>query len=201
MRSKAQSGLLVISILLAGCLPVSPDTRFYSLDMQPLVGPPRAPEQALALGLGPILLPDILQRSEIVTLDPGGQLLLAEFDQWGGDLGAAILRGMQAQLRAQFPRARIYAHPWTAYQEVRYQVRVDILQLIGTLGGATRLQGSWSLIGHPERREQLHRRFDFSDRAEAAGYPALVDAYGRMITALGQQIAQVIAASPAMATQ
>ena len=184
--------------LLSGCVSFgfsSPETRFYVLDASPGEPLPKGPAAAVsfAVGLGPVNLPDVLNRPQIVTRGADHRLVLGEFDQWGGSLDDDIARTIARHMLARFEPAQIYLHPWPAYRKPAYQVRVDVLRLEGSLGGATYLEGTWSLVSHPGRREVAFERFRFADQAAGPGYPDLVAAYSRLVDQLGRQIVEHIA--------
>ncbi len=184
--------------VLSGCVSFgfsSPETRFYVLEADPGEPLPRDPAARVpfAVGLGPVNLPDILNRPQIVTRGEDHRLVLGEFDQWGGSLDTNMARLIARRMLTGFEPAQIYLHPWPAYRKPDYQVRIDVLRMEGSLGGATVLEGTWSLVRHPERREVAFERFRFADQAAGPGYAELVASYSRLVDRLGGQIVAHIA--------
>jgi len=80
--------LIVLSLILAGCAK-TPPSRFYTLS--PLSGSEakagaEKEDHDLTIGVGPITLPDHLDRPQIVTRESSNVIELAEFDRWAGSL-------------------------------------------------------------------------------------------------------------------
>lgn len=187
--------LLVSSLMLAGCAGgISPVTRFYTLEAPPAAAYAPLPVPAgLSIGLGPIELPDLLNRPQIVSRDDGNRVEIGSFDNWAGSLQDNMARLMIQQLMVQLNTTRIATYPWPRYREVDYQIRLDVLRFDGVLGGATALKGLWTLVDGKGRRELDTGAFAFEDRAESGEYAGLVAALGRMTARLTDQLAHVLA--------
>ena len=82
---------------LAACTRTRP-TMFYTL-VTP-AGPPKArrPGKGLVVGLGPITLPQYLDRPDIVTREGANQMRLAEFHQWAQPLEPMLTQIMAEDL-------------------------------------------------------------------------------------------------------
>ncbi len=99
-----QRGLLAtlcaLLITLGGCAG-TPNSRFYLLE--PLTGAP-GPEgtvpldRAISIGLGPVTLPEYLDRPQIVTRTDRNTVLLAEFDRWAEPLSGNVSRTLAENL-------------------------------------------------------------------------------------------------------
>ena len=79
-------GVIFILIIIGGCAS-TPPSRFYVLS--PLQGDHRqakADDTCAAISVGPVELPDYVDRSQIVTRISPNKLYLAEFDQWAEPL-------------------------------------------------------------------------------------------------------------------
>lgn len=190
--------LVAALALLSGCVSFgfsSPETRFYVLEAPPGAVGSAAPDARapFAVGLGPVNLPDFLNRPQIVTRGSDHRLVVGEFDHWGGALDANLARLVARRMLVHLEPSQVYLHPWSTYQQPAYQVRIDVLRLEGSLGGATYLEGTWSLISHPDRREVTFERFRFTDQATGVGYPELVASYSRLADQLGGRIVEQVA--------
>ncbi len=189
------AGLMSLpALVLSGCLsltPGSPETRFYTLESGDSALSGIAPrDNRFSLGMGPVLLPDLLNRPQIVTQDDSHRLQLGEFDHWAGNLEEAVERFMARRLMQAFPNAMIYSHPWSQEEQPGYQVRVDVLRLIGEPGGTTHLEGTWSLVNRTRREEEVRARFVLQDQADGRGFDALIASYARLLDQLALQIAE-----------
>ena len=66
------------------------------------------------IGVGPVSIPDSLDRSQIVTLSGGNEVIIAEFDRWYGSCRDEIARVMTENLSALLPSQRVVSMPGDA---------------------------------------------------------------------------------------
>lgn len=178
-------------VLAAGCAGTSPPTNFYTLESVS-TPPALAALPELSLGLGPLLLPDTLDRPQIVTRKSAYSLELAEFHHWAGDLKADLGRLMGHRLMELLGTERVYRHPWPRHRRLDYQVRIDVLRFDGRLGGEAQLSGTWSLLDGAGRRELHLQAFALQETAAAPEYRDLVAALSTLADRLAEQIAAVV---------
>src|SRR5882757_4935 len=92
-------------LLLSGCAESKP-ARFYVLT--PLMAAKEATAaKGPALGVGPVVIPQYLDRPEIVTRSSDNRLDLANFDQWGGRFGDNITRALAENLSGLLKTDRV----------------------------------------------------------------------------------------------
>src|SRR5580658_7436380 len=95
--------------LAAGCSVIPPQpkdqTQYYVLT--PMTDPATTPitqtagmPANISIGLGPIHIPDYLDRSQIVTRSAGNAIKLSETDRWAEPLGAGFGQAMAQDLTA-----------------------------------------------------------------------------------------------------
>ena len=92
-------GAFALSVAIAGCAVTQP-ANFYTLS--PAAEPTVAKRSAegLVVGLGPITLPQYLDRPDIVTREGANQMQLAEFNKWAEPLEPMLTRIMAEDLYA-----------------------------------------------------------------------------------------------------
>ena len=99
---------LLAGVLLAAC--ASPRTsQFYTLGTD--MAAPAAASSALVLALGPINLPEYLDRPQLVTRVGGNRLEVDEFNRWGGALDEEISRALADRIGARLGTRQIYHYP------------------------------------------------------------------------------------------
>lgn len=189
--------LLILGVsvaALAGCTGSSPPTRFYVLDPVAIgANYPNLPLASnLAIGVGPIKLPDLLDRPHIVARGVGQGVDLGEFDHWAGSLRANMARFMARQLMQQLGTERVSISPWPRHRRLDYQVAVDVLRFDGELGGSAELSGTWTLVDGNGRAELASAAFSLSDRTGGPDYAHLVASLGRLTAELTSRIAMAI---------
>lgn len=191
--------LSLSTLLLGGCYFLggsSPQTRFYALEVipDPVAQSAAAP---VRIGIGPVRIPDSLQRPQIVTRGDAFERSYADFDHWAGSLEANLLRVLGAGLMAQLPAIEVQLHPWPHTREIDYQVRVDVLRMDGTRGESATLEGTLTWIDRDARRELAFERFNLRAVPENGSYHALVGAWSGLANQLREQIAARAATLPA----
>jgi len=98
------------------------------------------------IGVGPVSIPDSLDRSQIVTLSGGNEVIIAEFDRWYGSCRDEIARVMTENLSALLPSQRVVSYAWGRRVSLNRQITVDILRLDGVLGKTVILKANWAIL-------------------------------------------------------
>ena len=170
----------------------SPSTRFYALTPLPPDGDRTAATAHLgpSVGVGPVQVPERLNRPEIVTWVNDSMLHLADFDQWAAPLRDSVPRILAENLSLLIPTNRVTIYPWFSQDEIDYEVRVEVSRFEGSLGKDCALVARWSVV----RRLDKRTKAGASRHTEPAGdsYATLVAAQSRLIAALSRDIAAAL---------
>ena len=196
MRSFLFSLLLTLS--LSACVgQTSKPAQFYVL--QPDPGKPlvagSAADGKLAIGLGPITLPALYDRPQIVTQATVSRIELAEYDRWGGDLTLDLERVLMQNLMGRLNTDDVLLYPWPVDRAVDFQVAVQFLRFDGQLGHDVRVEGVWRLLDGKDECQLAAHQFSIREATGGTGYPVYVQALGRGLAQLSQQIAETVVAS------
>jgi len=184
--------ILMAVLLLAGCAGTSPPTHFYALETADApVKVASMPE--LSLGLGPVILPDTLDRPQIVARTAAFRVELAEFHRWAGDLNANLSRLLVGRLMGALGTDRVFLHPWARHRKLDYQARVDLLRFDGNLGGEAELTGTWTLLDGDGRRELYLEAFSIKGRVSGAEHRDMVATLSALAVQLADRIATGVA--------
>jgi uncharacterized lipoprotein YmbA len=151
----------------------------------------------LSLGLGPIRVPDTLERPQILIRQAPYRVELAEFHRWAGDLRASLGRLLAERLMASLGTERVALHPWARHLNPDYQAQVEVLRFDGGLGGNARLTGNWTLLDSVGQRELHREAFDLQQPVAGVTHGDLVRAMSRLAAALADRMAAGIAARTA----
>jgi uncharacterized lipoprotein YmbA len=181
--------LLVLS-LLSACIS-TPPSEFYILNSlygaEANLGFSPNPK-GLEVGFGPLDLPDYLDRPQIVTREGVNELTIDEFHRWGGELKSTVERIMAQNLSYLLDSERIWIYPWSANSRVRYQVRLDVLRMDGTLGKQALVRARWEIL-RGEGGETLDSRLSSRiEPVDGPGYRALVAAQSRALADISREI-------------
>lgn len=183
------AGMLLLPAACGRSLP----TRFYLLTPR-TAGEAAAPLEPLTVGVGPVELPDYLDRPQILTRAGDHEIRFAEFDQWAGSLKSNITYVMAENLSARLGRDTVYAYPWRAAVRVGIQATATVVRLDAVPDENATLEVRWSLLGEEGRRVLLTRRSTFRTPVNGADYAAIVDAQSQLFDALSAEIADAIRA-------
>jgi uncharacterized lipoprotein YmbA len=195
-QTPRQSLIILGTVLLfmAGCT-TSPPSRFYllqSLSSAAVESGAQVKDQGLAIGIGPINLPDYLDRPQIVTRNPGNELRLDEFNRWAEPLGQNLSRVLAENLATLLDTQRIVVYPWPQATPIDFRIRVDVLRLDGSLGGRAILSARWTIYTGDMQKVLMVRKSDIDESAASAAHEALVAAESRAAAVLSREIATAI---------
>jgi uncharacterized lipoprotein YmbA len=197
---------LATSIGLAGCA-VSDPTQYYTLGQAAAgsaVSRTSASPQGNAvepgtvgIGVGPVILPGYLARSQIVIRTGTDQVELSMFHRWAEPLEDGIARILAEEIGAQVPTERIVTFPWRGVvaRTLQYQVVVAVLRFDGRRGGDITLDTRWRILGR-DGNELVFRRSTMIEATERSGYEPMVAAMARALSALGREIGAEIRTLP-----
>ena len=184
--------MVSLLVLLAAC-GSSPKTDFYMLnDDQESVMQSANLSTGPAVGVWQVKLPDLLDRSEIVTRENQFKIGMADFSWWAGDLSENMTLLMVTQLSQQLQSNRVVTSPWPSYRKIDYQVITRLERFDGELGGEVVLRGLWSLLDGDGTKELSRQVFEFKVNTVDLTYQEMVAAMSRLTVQLAQQLADGI---------
>ncbi|MGB5326737.1 MAG: PqiC family protein [Gammaproteobacteria bacterium] len=185
-------------VLLAAC-GSSPKTEFYQLnaDMSSAMQAANLSEGP-AIGVWQVELPDLLDRSEIVTRDNQFKIAMADFSWWAGNLSQNMSLLIVTELSQQLQSNRVVMSPWPSYRKNDYQVIVRVQRFDGVLGGEVVLRGLWSLLDGDGTEELNRQVFEFKTNTADLTYQEMVTAMSRLTVKLAEQLTEGIIDQEAM---
>ena len=194
-------GAMISLLVIMGCASTTPPTDFYTLNSLASAeerNPSTALSPEIALGIGPVTLPQYLDRPQIVTRPSANRLELAEFHRWGSELGQDFSSVLAENLTILLPTQHTFVYPWDERIAITYQIVLNIQRLEGKLGEAILLDIHWMVFDQKSRKALLIKRSKIREPMASADYEALVSAESRALATLSRQIADeiVMLASP-----
>lgn len=183
----------VLAACALGCVSISksPPARFYALQALAPSGAAR-PIELPPVGVGPVRVPEYLNRPQIVTQGPDHRLVFAEFDRWGEPLDAALARTVSANLSTLLPKTAIVAHPWNQAVPVKIQVTMDIIRLDSRLDGELCLAVQWSIIETAGRKLLRLKTSEYRRPVEGGNYAGVAAALSGVCAELSAEIAATV---------
>ncbi len=186
-------GLVVLTVLLSGCMRDSKPVQFYMLNANSgntaTVRLP-ASTQGQVIGLGPIRIPEYLNRPQMIVAITDNQYQLSEDHRWAERLDQNISLALFKALPRQLGTDRIVRYPWSQRQTIDYQVGIDILEFNINASGQSRLVAQWFIKS--KDKPAIDKRSVYQFPASTTDHEVMVKAQSQCLTKLGQEIANTL---------
>lgn len=193
--------LLCFTALLASCS-TSPAKTLYILTANAEthdgslleVNEQSLPLSESVIGIGPIAVPEYLQRLPVAREVTGNVLQQSSLNQWAEPLDSAITRVIAENLSRLQPDRFTLIYPWRAENSPRYAVRVNVVNLAQQSGSRVILEANWALVDLASkqvvRRSKFHQTQGLTRQATGAEavYAELAGVYSDLLTLLSQDI-------------
>jgi uncharacterized lipoprotein YmbA len=181
--------IAVVALLLAAC-GSSPPTRFYALDA-PGSGPGVRMLPGPSVAVGPVAVPEAVDRVQLVTRRGPNEVRIEEFSQWAAPLNAQIARVVAEQLALLRPEARI-APSAAAPALPDYRVSIDVRRFELTPGEGAALDAAWSVSA--DGKVLKSARVAIVEAVADPSFEALVAAQSRSVARVARDIAAALPA-------
>lgn len=156
----------------------------------------RPTEDGTAVGLGPIRLPEYLDRPQIVTRMSPNEVRFAEFERWAAPLAGSFSSALAENLSTLLGTDRIALHPWKATTSIDCRVEIEVSRFDGKPGDSVLLESRWIVFSEDRERVLSTKTSSIREPVSGKGYEALVAAQSRALAALGREIAEAIRSLP-----
>lgn len=192
-----------LAVLVGGCFPniggASKPTQFYVLssledrDSGPAAGKTTFVSDA-PLGIGPIRIPQYLNRPHIVIRSEENRVRISDFSRWAEPLRDSLTRVMVDNLSILLKPTRVAALPWTRPTDGAYRLEVSIIRFDGDFGTTATLRARWAIITEKGERELVSGESTFSEPVSGPEMADLVSALSRTVADFTREIAAAVAA-------
>jgi uncharacterized lipoprotein YmbA len=182
-------------VILAGCAGTSPPSNFYVLSALPESKAGRQSdggESKIALGIGPVILPEYLDRSQIITRTGPNALKLAAFDRWAEPLKSGFPRILLENLATLLNTDQVVLYPWRKSVSVEYQVMVDVVRFDAENGGNAVLIARWTLLEGIGEKVLHKKKSIFKKPLPSDDYQSIVSAQSQTVIEFSREIAEAI---------
>ena len=182
-------GLALVLAALAGCVGIStPPTRYYTLRAA------AAPEPAVLAAryfvtVGPVAIPEFVDRPQIVVREGENRVRLLESDRWAEPLRAAVASLLAEEVGRRLPDAQVAAYGQYTGNSQAVQVLVDVRVFDSMPGEGVRLEAVWRVRAGDAQHSGRSR---LREPSAAPGIEALVQAHSRAMAALADELAAVV---------
>ena len=180
-----------LSLGLSGCIsiPNSPMPRFYALSAldrtEVIKDSPK-----MIIGIGPVKIPEYMDRPQIVTEDKDKMLHFAQFDRWGESLDLGLARLIREDLTVMFPGTKLTLYPWNPSIDVKYQVLIEVVQLDNEFDRDMSFVVQWTVIDLQSSKIVIIKRSEFHQPIVPPNYSGLAKTLSTACASLSNQIAE-----------
>lgn len=174
--------------LLSGCLS-TPPTQFYVLE--PLSEPPSSStvtEKKRQIGIGPVSIPALLERKQIVTRLPDNSVKIAEFHQWASPLKDNVAQVLTHNLATLQTGDLIRAYPWSAYGAVDYRIVIDIIKFDTRSEQSVNLEANWAIMNEKNHTLLSSGHSKIEHPLDDPSYPSAVKALNKILSEFSQEL-------------
>jgi uncharacterized lipoprotein YmbA len=147
------------------------------------------------VAIGPVTLPDVLDRPQLVVRTAANRVDILEFHRWAESLKSEIPRIIAADLDLLLKPVRVSVYPQNAGLDADYRIPVDIQRFEMTAGVGVTLDAIWS-VRRADGSIVKSGRTTVSEPAGADGYDSLVAAQSRVLAAVSRDLALTLSALP-----
>ncbi len=180
--------LLCLTFLILSCAKNSKPIEYYMLDASVGIEDNQLldKDEGPLIGLGPIRLPDYLDRFQMVVAVSENKYKLIDGHRWAEKLDQNISLALFKSLPSQLGTDRMIRYPWPQRPGVDFQVKIDILELNIDQKGQSQLIAQWSIKSKDETI--LNKRSSFTAQGSTTDIDKMVQAQSECLTKLGQEI-------------
>ncbi len=195
--------MVMISLPLAGLALLtacasSPESSFYILSPLPEAKSRQETlvEGRLSLGIGPVTVPDYLDRPQRVSGVGNQRIEVDEYQRWGGSLRADIANTLGENLAHLLGTSRVVMLPAEVKLPVQYRLVVDVLRFEAESDGQVLLKARWALIDPSAEVALAMRESSFRQPFAKADPDAQVAALSAALGDLSNEVAETIRGLP-----
>ena len=172
--------LFLLLVTLTACSS-PPRERFYTLDVPET---PVAADGAPSITVGPVSIPELVDRPQFVVRVGSNQVAITEQARWAEPLRGAIARVVAANLAAALG-ARVVGQ---RNGDADYRVTLDVQRFES--GDEALIDAAWTVV--PRNGERRSGRSVAREKPQRKEYDALVAAHSAALAAISREIAEAI---------
>jgi uncharacterized lipoprotein YmbA len=176
--------VVILAVLAVTACASTPPSRFFTLSGAPA---PASPTSTLSIVVGPVTIPAVVDRPEIVVTLGENEVWLDEFNRWASPLADAIAVAVAENLSAQLATARATSLVQSAV-DADFRVAIEVQRFESAPGSYALLDAVFTVRRTADGRTATGR----TAAREAPGdksYDALAAAHSRAMSRLAADIA------------
>jgi len=183
--------LMLLTIILSGC--GSPKEYLYTLSSSTTSDSTGALPTSVrpSIAVGPITLPEVVDRPQMVVRVGPNQVTLVEQHRWAEPLRNGIARVVAEDLAHLLGTRQVVTSYQNGSQTADYQVILDIQRFESALALAVTIDALWMVRRVPDGQPRTGRSL-VRESTGGEGYDALVEAHNRALATVSRDIAEAV---------
>jgi uncharacterized protein len=168
----------------------TPASRFYTLSVATV---PAATPSDLSVVVGPVSVPAVVDRPQIVVRTGPNQVRLEEFNRWASPLQNNISRVVAENLVAMVGTPRVTLSPQTLSADADYRAAIEVQSFESVPGDVAVLDALWTVRRTKDGKSETGRT-TARETMQEKSYEALAAAHSRALARLSLDIADAVRA-------
>ncbi len=182
-----------ISLSLLTACAATPTPQFYLLAAQSQAASKIAKNASKRIiGLGPISIPSVLERKQIVTRGENNSVQITELHQWAAPLKDSITETISQNLSRILPSDIVRVYPWHAYGDTQYRTVIDIIRFDTNLRKTAHFEANWAIVDNNTHSVLSNGHSQLEKKLLNSSYPAAIDALSGLLDDFSQELALVL---------
>ncbi|MGZ8432622.1 MAG: PqiC family protein, partial [Candidatus Deferrimicrobiaceae bacterium] len=148
--------------------------------------------------VGPVRLPDYLDRPQIMTRSEGNEIRMAETERWAGSLQEDVSRVLVENLSFLLSGKHVAVVRWSSAMQAKapFQKRlaVEVLRFEGPPGGTVILKARYALFGPDGKKVISAGESIVREPASGSDYESLTAAMSRALATFSREVAAAVLA-------
>jgi uncharacterized protein len=185
----------IIAIMFSAGCAGSALSRFYALNPLGAVdttGKNISQWDTIIVAVGPVHIPDYLDRPQIVTRTGMNELMFAEFDRWPGSLKQDIVRVILDNLSTLLYEKQISVTPWKRAIPSVCRVALDISAFDIYINDHVILKANWVILDNDGKKVVAMKDASYREPLKGNDYNTAVAAMSKCLINLSLGMAETI---------
>lgn len=196
--SQVKNSLLLVSlsVVLSACVGKGPKTQYYGLfaSTNPSVIASNTGTHK-SIGIGPVILPDYLDNSAIVTRTSTQKIRVSGYNAWAGDITDQMTRVITDNLANTLQHDAVWGFPWDTRSRPEYQIRIVVEEFSGILGQDITMRLKWSVLNTKTQELINVNRDELTVSSVDNSYNSYVEALNTALNDWSQILAKALSNS------
>jgi len=177
----------IVAVLVAACAS-APAPKFYTLNR---TAAPGAPPSTVAVVVGPVSIPAVVDQPQIVVSSSPNQVTIEEFNRWASPLAGNISRVVAENLADLLGTSRVSLFQQSLNVDADFRVAIEVQTFDSVPGDAATMNAVWAVRRTRDGKTESGRTAAREATADKS-FDALAAAHSRALSQLSQDIAAAV---------